>query len=179
MPFTPLHYPIAYALHRLRPSWSLLGFITGAMVPDLEIPVIVSVFGLNGIPGNRLVLHSLFGAVTAGTLLSVLLVVLVALPILLRLLSTDSSRIRVACRVSWRLVAACGGGALSHVLLDVVTHPLNPVWWPFSTTLLVNPYGAVDGPLARGMHLALFVAGVAVLWHHRQRLPDAIVGLKH
>ena len=178
MPITPLHYPIAYALHRLRLSWSLLGFITGAMVPDLEILVIVSVFGLNGIPGNRLVLHSLFGALTVGTLLSVLLVGFVAQPILLRLLSTDSSRIRGACRVSWRLVAACSVGALSHVLLDVVTHPLNPVWWPFSSTLLVNPYGAVEGPLARGMHLALFVAGVGVLWHHRHRLPDALIGPK-
>jgi hypothetical protein len=148
----------------------------GAMVPDLEIPVIVSMFGLNGIPGNRLVLHSLFGAMTVGTLLSVLLVVLVAQPILLRLLSSHHSRIRVVCRASWDLVAACGVGVLSHVLLDVVTHPVNPVWWPFSTTLLVNPYGAVAGPLARSMHVGLLIVGMTLLWYHRRQLPDAILG---
>jgi len=65
MPLTPLHYPVAYAFHRLVPSWSLPGFIVGAMVPDLEIPVIVGVFGMNVLPNNRLVLHSLVGAVTA------------------------------------------------------------------------------------------------------------------
>jgi membrane-bound metal-dependent hydrolase YbcI (DUF457 family) len=148
----------------------------GAMVPDLEIPVIVSVFGLNGFPRNRLVLHSLFGAMTMGTLLSVRLVVFIIKPILLRLLSSCRSRIRVVCRASWRLAAACCLGALSHVLLDVVTHPLNPVWWPFSTTLLVNPYGAVGGPLVRGMHIGLLIMGVALLWHHRRQLPNAILG---
>lgn len=178
MPLTPLHFPVAYALHRLRPSWSLPGFIMGAMVPDLEIPVIVGVFGLNGIPGNRLVLHSLVGAVTVGTVLSVLLIVFVAQPLLLRLLPLERFRIRGVCRVSWRLVAACGLGALSHVLLDVVTHPVNPVWWPVSDALLVNPYGAVQGPLARGIHVALLIVGFGILWHHRRHLADVLLGIQ-
>jgi hypothetical protein len=168
MPLTPLHYPVAYALHRLWPSWSLPGFIVGAMVPDLEIPVIIGVVGLNGLPGNRLVLHSLVGAVTLGTLLSVLLVVFVAQPLLLSFLPAERARIHSACRVSWRLVAACGVGALSHVLLDVVTHPLNPVWWPVSATLLVNPYGATSGPLTRGLHIGLLLITVGLLWQHRR-----------
>ena len=176
MPLTPLHYPVAYALHRLRPSWSLPGLIMGAMVPDLEIPVIVSVFGLNRIPGNRLVLHSLFGAMTIGAALSVLLVAHVIQPILLNLLPSRREGIQAVCRASWRLAAACCVGALSHVLLDVVTHPVNPLWWPFSTTLLVNPYGAVTGPLAQGIHIGLCIVGVVLLWHHRRQLPDAILG---
>ncbi len=176
MPLTPLHYPVAYALHRLAPSWSLPGFIVGAMVPDLEIPVIVGLYGLNGIPGNRLVLHSLVGGVTLGTLLSVLLVVLVAQPVLLRLLPLCRGRVRAACRRSRRLVMACSVGALSHVALDVASHPVNPVWWPFSNALLENPYGAVAGPLARGLHVGLLVVGMVLLWRHRRQLPDAILG---
>jgi hypothetical protein len=146
------------------------------MVPDLEIPVIVGVVGLNGVPGNRLVLHSLLGALTGGTLLSVLLVVFAAPPLLLRLWPSERVRIRRVCRASWRVVAACGVGTLSHVLLDVVTHPLNPVWWPLSDMLLVNPYGATSGFLARGIHVGLLLMCVGVLWRHRRQLPDVILG---
>jgi hypothetical protein len=66
MPLPPRHYPVAYVCHRLFPSWSLPGFIVGAMVPDLEIPVILMTLGRNVLPNNRLVLHSLVGAAIFG-----------------------------------------------------------------------------------------------------------------
>jgi membrane-bound metal-dependent hydrolase YbcI (DUF457 family) len=176
MPLTPLHYPVAYAFHRLVPFWSLPGFIVGAMVPDLEIPVIVGVFGMNVLPNNRLVLHSLVGAVTVGTVLSLLLVILVFRPLVARLAPHLGPRVAVTCRLSRRLVAACGLGALSHVVLDVATHRYNPLWWPFSSTLVGAPYTAVQGLLSRGIHVGLLVAGLGILLHHRRHLPDAILG---
>jgi len=68
LPFTPFHHPLAYALHRLESELSLPELVVGSMVPDLEIPIIFLVFGTQ-VP-NRMVLHSVLGAATAGTLLA-------------------------------------------------------------------------------------------------------------
>jgi hypothetical protein len=177
MPFTPFHYPLAYGLHRLFPKWSLPGFIIGAMVPDLEIPIIVILFGGDMLPGNRLVLHSLFGAATLGTGLSLLLVAVVVPRLIRIIIPSWYPLIDGSCKVSRSLVLACCLGAISHVLLDVANHSYNPVWWPFSSTLLRNPYNCALGTtLGLGVHLVLGVCGIGILIHHRHRLPDAFLG---
>ena len=75
MPVTPFHYPLAYVISKFDGRLSLPGLVVGSMLPDLEIPFLVLLFGMQ--PSNRLVLHSLLGAVTVGTLLSMLFTVLV------------------------------------------------------------------------------------------------------
>jgi hypothetical protein len=75
LPVTPFHYPIAYVIYKLGGKLSLPAVIVGSMVPDLEIPFIVLFLGTE-VP-HRLVLHSLLGTVTAGTILSVAITVLV------------------------------------------------------------------------------------------------------
>ncbi|MGQ9469257.1 MAG: DUF4184 family protein [Nitrososphaerales archaeon] len=41
MPATPLHYFLAYILHRMsRFNLSFPALIVGSMVPDLEVPII-------------------------------------------------------------------------------------------------------------------------------------------
>ena len=72
MPATPFHYPLTYLLYRLSPQrLDLPALVAGAVIPDLEIVF----FELAGRPGgiNRLVLHSLFGAVVFCPILVVVL----------------------------------------------------------------------------------------------------------
>jgi hypothetical protein len=73
LPFTLLHYPIAYLIHKLGGNLNLPGLIVGSMIPDLEIPFIVLIFGVNG--PNRLVLHSILGSATLGTLLATIITI--------------------------------------------------------------------------------------------------------
>lgn len=79
LPFTLFHYPEAYVLYRFYRKLSLPGLIVGCMFPDLEILVIVLLFGTQ-FP-HRLVLHSLLGVATIGTLLSVMFTVLMYPPL--------------------------------------------------------------------------------------------------
>jgi membrane-bound metal-dependent hydrolase YbcI (DUF457 family) len=88
------------------------------MFPDLEIPFIVLLFGTQ-VP-HRLVLHSLLGSATIGTVLAVAFTVLVYPPLVSRLF-----------QLSFALVFSVFVGNISHVLLDVTNHPHNPLYWPF------------------------------------------------
>jgi membrane-bound metal-dependent hydrolase YbcI (DUF457 family) len=130
LPFTPLHYPIAYVLYMLNKKLSLPGLAVGAMFPDLEIPVIVLLCGYR-IPGNRLVLHSVLGGATLGTALAIAFTVFAYPSLINRVFKVSKAKIKQT-RLSVSLVVSCLIGNLSHVLLDVVNHPYNPLFWPFS-----------------------------------------------
>jgi membrane-bound metal-dependent hydrolase YbcI (DUF457 family) len=129
LPVTPFHYPIAYVIYKLGGKLSLPAVIVGSMVPDLEIPFIVLLLGTD-VP-HRLVLHSLLGTVTAGTILSVAITVLVYPWLTSALFPIDKRKIKEKCRFTFWLVFSCVIGGLSHVLLDVTNHAYNPVFWPF------------------------------------------------
>lgn len=126
MPLTPFHYPVAYLVYRLDRRLNLPGLIVGSMFPDVEIPFILLVFGTR-IP-HRLVLHSLLGAATVGTLLSVLLTVLVYSALIGKIFPVNKAKLKEKCRPSLPLCFSCFLGNISHVLLDVVNHPYNPVF---------------------------------------------------
>ncbi|MFB0543550.1 MAG: DUF4184 family protein [Candidatus Bathyarchaeia archaeon] len=130
MPLTPLHYPVAYIFYKLNKGFSLPGLAVGSMFPDLEIPAIILLFGTR-IP-HRVVLHSLLGAATLGTMLSVIFTVLIYPPLTSGLIKIDKNKVEGKCRLSSTLFFSCLLGNLSHVLLDVVNHPHNPLFWPFS-----------------------------------------------
>jgi len=131
LPVTPFHYPIAYVVYKLRGSLSLPGLVVGSMVPDLEIPFLALFSGTDA--SNRLVLHSLLGAATAGTVLSVAIAVLVYPRLVSAIFPVDNLRVKEKCSFSISLVISCLLGGLSHVLLDVTNHTYNPVFWPFLT----------------------------------------------
>ena len=128
MPLTPLHYPIAYFLHKLSRNLSLPGLIVGSMIPDLEIPFIVLIFGING--PNRLVLHSLLGSATLGTVLGII-VTMKFYPFLVSyLFGVNKVKVESKCRLSFALAVSVLVGAISHVLLDFTNHLYSPVLWP-------------------------------------------------
>ncbi len=70
MPYTPLHWSIAYLATGIRPGLSLPALIVSTAVPDLEIPF---VYVVTGGQFGRLVRHSYLGAATLATVLSVVL----------------------------------------------------------------------------------------------------------
>ena len=75
LPITPFHYPIAYVLYKLGGKLGLPALVVGSMVPDLEIPFMVLLFGTT-VP-HHLLLHSLLGALTLGTALGIAITVLI------------------------------------------------------------------------------------------------------
>ncbi len=131
---------------------SLPALIVGAMLPDIEIPVILLAFGLQG--PNRLVLHSLFGGATIGTVLGVAITVLVYPPLTSAIFRVNESHVKEGCRLSVGLAASCLIGTISHVLLDVVNHQYNPVFWPF-LSIYETPNPIV--PLLGGADTASFL----------------------
>ena len=147
MPLTPFHYPIAYLIYKLEKNFSLPGLVVGCIFPDLEIPLIILLFGTQ-VP-NRMVLHSLLGSATIGTFLALIVTVQVYPPMVSHLFQIDKRIIESKCRLSFTLFLSVLFGNLSHVILDVTNHPYNPIFWPFfSATSTLNPvYFALGNPL--------------------------------
>ncbi len=129
MPITPLHYPIAWGLSKIDKRLNLPGLIVGSFIPDIEVPFLF--FFFSGVLPDHLFLHSLIGAVTVGTIISVLVTVFLY-PILTSLLfHFDKAKIKEVCRFSSALALSCMLGNLFHIFLDIPMHPFNPVLWPF------------------------------------------------
>lgn len=98
------------------------------MFPDLEIPIIILLFGYE-VP-YRLLLHSLLGVLTIGTLLSTVFTVVLYPKFACYLFTTDQLKAREKCRLTSGLVFSCFLGNLSHISVDVIDHPYNPIFWP-------------------------------------------------
>jgi len=129
LPVTPFHYPVAYVLYKLRANFSLPGLIVGSMLPDIEVPFIFLWSGTEAF--DRLVLHSLLGAMTAGTLISIAVTVWVYPRLTSAVFPIDKLKVKEKCTFSLGLAVSCVLGVLSHVLLDITNHPYNPLFWPF------------------------------------------------
>jgi hypothetical protein len=129
MPVTPIHCSIAYLARAVKPQLSLPALLVSSMVPDLEIPFL---YVLTSGQYPRLVLHSLLGAVTLATVLSVVLTVFVYSPVVSRLFKLDCETVRGRCCFSGSLVVVCLVGSLSHVLIDALHHEYNPLLFPFT-----------------------------------------------
>ncbi|AFU60161.1 hypothetical protein Ngar_c32450 [Candidatus Nitrososphaera gargensis Ga9.2] len=140
----------------LKPGLGRLSFAAmtvGAMIPDIE-PLVAWIFGWSVFCGwdfpcspapDRLVLHSIVGALTVDVALTILFV-----KILGRLLKVGRLGIRGFDRVKIMdvsLYVSAAIGALSHVLVDWLHHPANPIFWPF----LVNGSYYVGGLLLQFM----------------------------
>ncbi|MBN1243984.1 metal-dependent hydrolase [Candidatus Bathyarchaeota archaeon] len=129
MPITPFHYPVAYILYKLGGTLSLPALIVGSMLPDLEIPFIVLLFGTS-VP-HHLLLHSLIGALTLGTALAITITVFIYPRLTSVIFPVNKLKVKEKCQFSIGLVFSCALGCLSHVLLDVTNHAYNPLFWPF------------------------------------------------
>jgi hypothetical protein len=102
------------------------------MVPDLEIPFMVLLFGTN--TSTHLLLHSIIGSLTVGTAIAVAVTVLIYPKLAGAIFPINKLKVKQKCKFSLTLVFSSAMGCLSHVLLDVTNHAYNPVFWPFLTS---------------------------------------------
>ena len=172
MPFTPLHYPVAYVLYKLHNKLNLPGLTIGSMFPDLEIPLLILLFGT-----DRLVLHSFLGAVTIGTMLSVTFTITIYPILISYVFGIDEEKIKAKTRLSLSLIVSCLLGNLSHVVLDFLNHLYNPLFWPLSHATL-SPICLALGGLETSsliVSLILLVLFVTLLISQRKNLWEKLL----
>ena len=165
MTLTPLH--IAFAWIIARRGLSVAALTIGAIVPDLE-PLVGWMAGVSVFCGwdfpcsdapDRLILHSIAGALTVNIILTMGSVRALQFLRPERFGLYGFSNAKVASP-SFALSAALG--SLSHVLVDWLHHPANPVFWP----LLIDGSYYVEGLLLSFMAVweaSLLVAMVSVI----------------
>ncbi|KON31801.1 hypothetical protein AC477_03815 [miscellaneous Crenarchaeota group-1 archaeon SG8-32-1] len=159
MPITPFHHPIAYFIYKINKRLSLPGLIVGCMFPDLEIPFIALILGTQG--PNRMILHSLLGSVTLGTLLAVLVTTRVYPFLVSSLFHIDKKKVENKCKLSLVLVFSVLVGNISHVLLDVTNHPYNPIFWPFHSTIsTTSPIYFALGPTLGSLWIQIIMGSL-------------------
>jgi len=127
MPFTLLHYVVAYLAGKWKPRLSFPGLIVGSVSPDLDMLICQFVDS----PHGRGILHSLFGVATIGTALSVFFTVYLYPTVVSRIFRIDKTVVKDRCRFSKGLLFACFVGNILHVLVDSLHHPYNPTLYPF------------------------------------------------
>lgn len=166
MPITPFHHPIAYLIFNIGGRLSLPGLITGSVIPDIEIPIMILLFGFQ-VP-NRMILHSLLGAATVGTVLATAITIWVYPTLTSKIFSINKFKVEEKCSLSISVAFSCLLGILSHVLLDVTNHPYNPVFWPFlslnETPSPITPFlgGALTASIVVHSLMAVFFVGLFI-----------------
>ena len=121
---------------KLDKRMNLPGLIVGSFIPDIEVLILFLFFNV-GID-NHFILHSLVGALTIGTLISIL-VTIYLYPILASLIfRVDKSKVKEKCKLTPVLILSCMLGNVFHILLDLPMHPYSLVLWPF-----VDPYSII------------------------------------
>jgi membrane-bound metal-dependent hydrolase YbcI (DUF457 family) len=169
LPITPFHYPIAKIIHKLdrKVSLSLPALIVGSIVPDLEVPFVFLLTGTQ----DRLVLHSLIGAMTLGVIIAVALTVLVYPRLTSVIFPINRVKVDEKCNFSQTVAFSCLIGVLSHVLLDVANHSHNPILWPFlslyQTPSPIVPFLGGEAMASLIVHGAMVVLFVGLFINNR------------
>jgi hypothetical protein len=138
MPATPFHYPFAFLISKTNRRFLLPGLVVGSMIPDIEVPIMWIFFP--SLP-DHLLLHSLIGALTLGTLLAVVVTRFLYPPVMSLVFQIDSQDLKQTCQVNSWMLFSCLIGVMSHLILDFPMHWYNPILWPW-----VNPMDII-GPL--------------------------------
>lgn len=164
MTLTPLHVAFVWML---KPRFRKLHFAAltvGAVIPDVE-PLIAWMFGWSVFCGwdfpcslapDRLVLHSIVGAITIDVALTIIFVKMIG--------KLDVERLGVCgftnVKTNAAFFASAAIGSLSHIFVDWLHHPANPIFWP----ILVDGSYYVDGLLLSFMPVlpaSIIVATIA------------------
>lgn len=127
MPAVFLHSSFAYLVKRLNPKLSLPALLVSSMIPDVEVPII---YYLTNGAIDRLLFHSLIGAITIGTIISAGIVIFIYPSFVSLFFRIDKKYIQKKCEFSGSLLCLCLIGNLSHVLIDSTHHAFNPLFYP-------------------------------------------------
>jgi hypothetical protein len=137
MPVTPFHYPLAFLISKTNNHFILPGLVVGSVIPDIEVPIMWIFFpGLH----DHQILHSLIGALTIGTLLTVVVTRFLYQPIVSRVFRVDQQYLKQVFKFSTWMLVSCLVGVISHLMLDFSMHWYNPILWPWvSPTDVIGP----------------------------------------
>lgn len=153
MVFTPFHYPFAYFIHRLsKRRLRMETLILACFLPDIEVPIL----WVLGIIPSRLILHSILGSIILAPVMMYLLYPLYRY-ILKSLFDINYTRESILLFVISSIT-----GSLSHVLIDTLHHPYNPLLWPFTRKSIDVLVLFGDYELASLLMHAIFI-GLTVL----------------
>lgn len=162
MPITLFHVAFVWPLKMKFKELDFLSLTVGAMVPDLEPPF----FWVLGIYPDRLLLHSLIGAVSVDLILTIVVIRLLAYVKLKKKIGITTSE-NNASMISYGkgitvMVVSAMIGSLSHVLADSLHHEHNPLLWPFaSEPYLTSPLVSVLGIYL--VHVIIYVIVATIL----------------
>ena len=149
----------------------------GSMLPDVEIPIMLLLFGTQA--PNRMILHSLLGAATVGTVLGAAITVWIYPTLASAIFPVSKLKVKEKCSLSIGLAFSCLIGVLSHVLLDVTNHAYNPVFWPFlglnDTPSPITPFlgGATTASVI--IHALMAVAFVGLFIRKRENFWEQLL----
>jgi hypothetical protein len=164
MTLTPLHVAFVWVLKSRFRKLHFAALTVGAVIPDVE-PLIAWIFGWSVFCGldfpcslapDRLVLHSIMGAITIDIALTIIFVKMIGKLGLQRIGICGFTNVKT--NAAFLVSAAIG--SLSHVFVDWLHHPANPIFWPF----LVDGSYYVDGLLLSRMAVlpaSIIVATIA------------------
>ncbi|MHA1935950.1 MAG: DUF4184 family protein [Candidatus Thorarchaeota archaeon] len=166
LPLTLLHYPLALGISKLDKRLSLPALAVGGVIPDLEVLPLFLFF--SEIVPDHLILHSLIGALTIGTAISIFSVRFLWPSVVSRIFGVDREELNEACQVNSWVVLSCMIGVLSHLLIDYPMHWYNPLLWPLVSpfdlvgpfVLLFTPWGPINGS---AFSMANILTNVAML----------------
>jgi membrane-bound metal-dependent hydrolase YbcI (DUF457 family) len=126
-----------------------------------------------------LVLHSLLGAATVGTLLSLAFTVLVYPALIGKIFPVNKLKLKEKCKPSFSLCFSCLLGNLSHVLLDVTNHPYNPIDWPFLMPVETpSPVCSILGGMENAsliIHTVLIAVSIALFINKRENFWEKLL----
>jgi hypothetical protein len=162
-----LHWPTVWPLFKRWPaSFNVIALSIGAVIPDLECPFLFPF--VEDRWHARLVMHSVLGAFTLDVLLAAALTLWFAPPFLKwadsrienkRLFMFAGTDLRTHRTSTAAVAGSALLGSVSHVLVDVLHHPYNPLTFPFSqyygfNLVLFNDL-TLSGVIMQGSMLAL------------------------
>ncbi len=177
MPFTLLHFPFGFGISKLDRRLILPGLIVGAVLPDIEVPIMWLFFPF--FP-DHLILHSLLGAMTIGTIFAVLVTRFLYPPLISWIFGVEKTALDEKCRLTPVLVLSCMLGLLSHLALDVPMHVSNAILWPWidpeSIVGFLALIFAINGDLNLGFSIAnmllssiMLICWMTILLHYRNK----------
>ena len=149
----------------------------GSFLPDLEIPIMLLLFGTQA--PNRMILHSLIGGMTIGTLFALAITIWIYPTLTSKIFPINKLKVKEKCGFSFSLVFSCFLGVLSHVLLDVTNHDYNPVFWPFltlnETPSPITPFlgGATTASVV--IHTLMAIAFVGLFFRKRENFWEQLL----
>ena len=183
IPVLVLHWPAVWPLFRWKSAtFNLFALTIGAMIPDIECPFVYLVVWDKW--KARWVMHSLLGAATVDLVLTVLLV-LYFVPWFLKYLDGKvknkkyfkfaGTDLRAHTTKMGAIVGSTLVGTYSHVLIDVLHHPYNPLTFPFAqyygfNLVLFNDL-TLSGIIVQGGMLILLIM-MLYLWYFRELMRE-------